>query len=117
MAKLEIRHVRRCSPQLLGQVSQDIGPDIARPGWKSPPLAEEAQLKRKPDPTRTIAPLDQSDVIKGQAPNLDKRLFQFAIPRTQTRDSQPRSIAAVNSRNVRQLLLKTIKYARSGLLR
>ena len=68
----EIPRFRCSNPQLLGQVSQDIGLDIARPGWKARPLSEKAKLKRKPNPTRTIDPLNQTDVIKGQAPNLDK---------------------------------------------
>jgi len=50
--KLEARHVRRSSPQLPGQVSQDVSLDIARSRWKSSPLSEKAQLKRKPNPTR-----------------------------------------------------------------
>lgn len=80
MTKLEIRHVWPSNPQLLGQVSQNIGMDITRPGGKSRPFSEKAQLKRKPDPTRTIDLFDQSDVIKRQAPNFGKRPFQFAVP-------------------------------------
>ena len=72
MTIFEIPRFRRGDPQLLGKVMQDIGLDIARSGRKSRPFPEEAQLKRIPDPTGTIDPVDQSDVIKGQAPNLDK---------------------------------------------
>jgi hypothetical protein len=101
MTVLEIPSLRRNDPQLLGKVSQDIGLDIIPPGRKSRPFSKKAQLKRKPDPARPIDRLDQTDVIKGQAPNLDKRPFQFAIPHSQTRDSQTRSNAAVNSQPVR----------------
>lgn len=72
MSIFEIPRFWHGDPQLLGKVAQDIGLDIARPGRKSRPFLEEAQLKRIPDPAGTIDPLDQSDVIKGQAPNLDK---------------------------------------------
>ena len=72
MTVLEIPLVRRSDPQLLREVLHDIGLDIAWPGRKARPLSEKAQLKRKPHTARTIDPLDQSDVIKGQAPNLDK---------------------------------------------
>ena len=64
MAVLEITRFRRGDPQLRSKVTQDIGLDIARPRRKSRPRSEEAQLKRKPDPARTIDPLNQSDVIK-----------------------------------------------------
>jgi hypothetical protein len=79
MTIFEIPRFRHGDPQLLGKVAQDIGLDIAQPGRKSRPRSEEAQLKRKPDPAGTIDPLDQSNIIKGQAPNLDKRPFQFVI--------------------------------------
>ena len=72
MTILEIPLVWGRDPQLLGKVLHDIGQDIARPGRKSRPLPEKAQLKRKPHTARTIDTLDQSDVIKGQAPSLDK---------------------------------------------
>lgn len=72
MTIFEIPGFLHGDPQLLGKVAQDIGLDIAQPGRKSRSLPEEAQLKRIPDPARTIDLLDQSDVIKRQAPNLDK---------------------------------------------
>jgi len=99
LTEVEIPRFRRGNSQLLGKVLQDIGLNIVRPGWKSRPFPEEAQLKRKPDPARTIDLLDQSDVIKGQAPNLDKRPFQLVIPPNNARYSLTLSTCPVNARS------------------
>lgn len=72
MTVLEIPFVWGCDSQLFAKVLHNIGQDIARPARKARPLPEKAQLKRKPYTARTIDTLDQSHVIEGQAPNLDK---------------------------------------------
>ena len=54
LTAFEIPRFRRGNSQLLGKVLQDIGLDIVQPGWKLRPFPEEAQLKRKPDPARTM---------------------------------------------------------------
>jgi len=111
MTVFEIPRFRRRNSQLLGKVLQDID----RPGWKSRPFPEEAQLKREPDPARTIDLLDQSDVIKGQAPNLDKRPFQLVIPPT-TPETASRFQPARSMARLFMIRSQMSIYARSGLV-
>ncbi len=116
MTVLEIPLFRRGDPQLRGKVAQDIGLDIARPGRKSRPRSEEAQLKSKPDPAGTIDPPDQSGVIKGQAPNLRQKTVPNRHPPNNARNSLPSSSCPVNRQFVHGVFSQMSTYARSGLL-
>ena len=58
--------------QLLGQIPQSFGIPVALARGKTPVIAEEAKLKRYPDPARPVELADEHRVVEVQAPDLDE---------------------------------------------